>query len=81
MTFKTALFISVTPEGGPLAWKVKSRGVVPHGIFCPFWTIWGPLVLRSNNKYLNKIVAKIQHLNAETYANEQVPKIFIQNFS
>jgi len=35
--------------------------------FSPLWTIWGPLVLGSNNKYSNKIVAKIQHLSTETY--------------
>jgi len=50
-------------------------------IFSFFWTIWGPLALRSNKKYSNKVVAKIQHLSTETYTNEQVSKVFIQHFS
>jgi len=42
----------------------------------------GPLlVLGFNNKYSNKIIAKLLHLSAKTYNNEQVSKVFKQNFS
>jgi len=40
---------------------------MPLRIFSPLWTIWGPLALKSNNKYSNKIVAKMQQSNIETY--------------
>jgi len=44
---------------------------------------FGPplLALGSNNKYSNKIIAKFLHFSTETYNNEQVSKVFKQNFS
>jgi len=35
----------------------------------------------SNNKYSNKVIAKMLHLSTEMYKNEQVSKVLRQKFS
>jgi len=37
------------------------------------WTIWGPLLaLGFNNKYSNKVIAKMLHLSTEMYNNYKI---------
>jgi len=83
MTFKALLYtVSVTPKDANIGAESKEQeGSAPLEPFSPLWTIWGPLAFGSNNKHSNKIVAKMQHLRAETYNIKQVSKVFIQNFS
>jgi len=49
--------------------------------FFASWIIFASLALGSNYRYLNKIIAKMLHLSTEAYNNEQVSKVFRQNFS
>jgi len=60
--------------------KVRA-GLCLLEFFSPLWTMWATLALGSNYKYLNNIVAEMQYLSTKTYNNEQVSKVFIQNFS
>jgi len=69
--------ISVTleEEGSLGAESKEKRARVPPGQSASF------RALGYNNKYSYKIIAKMLHLSTETYNNEQVSKVFRQNFS
>jgi len=67
MTFK-ALLYKYYARRGPIGVESKEQGGLEN---------LGPLALRSNNKYSNKIVAEtIQDM----YNNEQVSKVFYSEF-
>jgi len=73
MTFK-ALLLKGYAEVGPQAQEVRGRGDrAPLEFFSPLDNLGPLLALGSNNKYSNKLIAK---LKTETYNNERVSKNF-----
>jgi len=66
------------PKGAHRREKKEAGARSPLEFFS-FLENLGPLLaLGSNNKFSNKIIAKMLHLSTETYNYEQVSKIFRQ---
>jgi len=70
MTFKALLFKCYARRGPIGAGSKGQGGRAPLNFFSLLKNLGSLLTLGSNNKYSNKIIAKMLRLKIETYNNE-----------
>jgi len=81
MTFKALLYQCYFRRRPTGAGSKGQRASASLEFFSSLDNLGPLLALGSNNKYLDKIIAKMLHLSRETYNNEQFSKVFRQNCS